>query len=39
MTQYLSNRHIMVYKIIFMNDLSYVQSIKQFADDPCLWIV
>ena len=24
----------MVYKMIFMNDLGYMQSIKQFADDP-----
>jgi len=29
----------MVYKIIFINDLSYVESIKQFTDDPCMWIV
>ena len=39
MTHYLSNSNTMVYKIIFMDDLSYIQSIKQLADDPCLWIV
>lgn len=29
----LLNSNTMVYKIIFMDDLGYIQSIKQFADN------